>query len=92
MNNEATRLLNAAVKRVGLRSSFSPAEIGEGIGLDRHQAEAAARHLSNAGILELGFDCSATFSRDYKKLQSQSSEPAEPTPARSRGSAKKKAR
>lgn len=89
MTNEANRLLDAAVKRVGLRSSFSPAEIGEDIGLDKHQAEAAARSLSNAGILELGFDCSATFSREYKKLRSTNSESPEVKPGRSGGSRKR---
>ena len=71
MTNEANRLLDAAVKRVGLRSSFSPAEIGQDIGLDKHQSEAAARHLSNSGILELGFDCSAAFSAEYRKLRTK---------------------
>ncbi|HXE52694.1 MAG TPA: hypothetical protein VN541_06745 [Tepidisphaeraceae bacterium] len=88
MTNEANRLLDAAVKRVGLRSSFFPAEIGQDIGLDKHQAEAAARHLSNAGILELGFDCAATFSPEYKKLRSKDSEADRATSRRSRSSVK----
>jgi hypothetical protein len=51
--------------------SFSPAEIGQDIGLDKDQATAAARQLSSSGILELGFDCSANFSVAYKKLRTK---------------------
>jgi hypothetical protein len=72
MTHEATLLLDAAVKRVGLHSGFSPAEIGQGIGLDKDQATAAARQLSSSGILELGFDCSANFSSAYIKLRAKS--------------------
>ena len=71
MTNEATLLLNAAVKRVGLNSSFSPTEIGRDIGLDNDRATAAARQLSSSGILELGFDCCANFSTAYQKLRAK---------------------
>lgn len=69
MSNEAELLVAEAVKRVGLSGGFSPSEIGAKIGLSKPQAEAAARALSNAGVLVLGFDCAAQFSSDYRKLR-----------------------
>jgi hypothetical protein len=36
--------------------------------LNRAQAESAARSLSNAGVLTLGFDCSAHFTPDFRKM------------------------
>ena len=67
MNKEATLLMQEALKRVTVGGSFSPAEIGRKVGLDKHQAESAARALSNAGVLVLGFDCAAEFSPDFRK-------------------------
>jgi hypothetical protein len=69
MSNESQLLVAEAVKRVGLSGGFSPSEIGAKIGLTKPQAEAAARALSNAGVLVLGFDCAAHFSSDYRKLR-----------------------
>jgi hypothetical protein len=69
MSNEAEQLVAEAMKRVGLSGSFSPSEVGAKIGLTKPQAEAAARALSNAGVLVLGFDCAAHFSTDYRKLR-----------------------
>lgn len=71
MNIEAQQLLTEALKRVPLRESFSPAEIGEKIGFDRPKAETAARCLSDAGILVLGFDCAAQFSLDFRKMRAR---------------------
>jgi hypothetical protein len=68
MNQEAQRLLNEAVRVAGLKGSFDAVEVGEGIGLNRGQAESAARALSNAGILSLGFDNAAQFTADYRKV------------------------
>jgi hypothetical protein len=67
MTIEAERLMAEALKVVKLQGSFSPATIGKRIGLDRHRAESAARALSNAGILVLGFDCDAEFSPHFRK-------------------------
>jgi hypothetical protein len=67
MTKEATQLMQEALKRVSVSGSFSPAEIGAKIGMDKHQAESAARALSNAGVLVLGFDCAAHFSPDFRK-------------------------
>src|SRR4051794_37502754 len=67
MNQEAQRLLNEAVRVAGLRGSFDAVELGEGIGLNKGQAETAARALSNAGILSLGFDNAAHFTPEYRK-------------------------
>ena len=60
-------LMAEALRRVKLDGSFSPAEIGRKIGLNKPQAEMAARALSNAGVLVLGFDSAAHFSPDFKK-------------------------
>ena len=67
MTNEAKRLLEKAMESVGLRGSFDPAELGAKVGLSRQQAESAARDLSNAGVLVLGFDLAAHFTPDYRK-------------------------
>jgi len=90
MTNEATLLLDAAVKRVGLHSSFSPAEIGRDIGLNTDQATAAARQLSSSGILELGFDCSAAFSIAYQKLRAKNVGTVGNRPTRKKSAAQKK--
>ena len=90
MTNEATLLLDAAVKRVGLDSGFSPAEIGKDIGLNKELATAAARQLSSSGILELGFDCSANFSSAYRKLQAKCLASVGARPAGKKSAARKK--
>lgn len=69
MSTESDQLVAEALKRVGLGGSFSPSEVGAKIGLTKPQSEAAARSLSNAGVLVLGFDCAAHFSSDYRKLR-----------------------
>ena len=69
MSTESDQLVAEALKRVGLGGSFSPSELGAKIGLSKPQAEAAARALSNAGVLVLGFDNAAHFSSDYRKLR-----------------------
>ena len=74
MTNEATQLMDAALKAVDLNSSFSPAEIGAKIGLNKPQAESAARALSNAGVLVLGFDCAAHFSPDFRKSRARTAQ------------------
>jgi len=56
-----------AVKRATVHGSFSPAEVGARVGLTKFEAEAAARALSNAGVLVLGFDCAAHFSPEFRK-------------------------
>ena len=89
MTNEATLLLNAAVKVAGLHSSFSPAEIGQDIGLNKEQATAAARQLSSSGILELGFDCSASFSSAYRKLRVKDLRTVSDRPTRKKSAARK---
>jgi hypothetical protein len=67
MTKEASQLMAEALRVVTLNGSFSPSEIGARIGLHKLQAESAARSLSNAGVLVLGFDCAAHFSPDYRK-------------------------
>lgn len=67
MTTEANKLMAEALKRVSAGGSFSPAEIGAKIGLNKFQSEAAARALSNAGVLVLGFDCAAEFSPEFRK-------------------------
>jgi hypothetical protein len=74
MTPEAEQLLAEALRVVGLRGSFDPEELGGKIGLNKGRAEAAARALSNAGVLVLGFDNAAHFSPDYRRAKS----PAEP--------------
>lgn len=63
-----------ALEIVHLNDGFSPAEIGKRVGLSKPQAEFAARELSNAGVLELGFDCMARFSSDFRKARAKTSE------------------
>lgn len=79
MTPDAKRLLTEAEKVVGLRGSFDPADIGKRVGLSPGQAESAARALSNAGVLVLGFDNAAHFTADYRKAHL----PAEPKAAKS---------
>ena len=69
MTKEATQLMAEALKRVDLNESFSPADIGHRVGMNRFQAEAAARALSDAGVLVLGFDCAAAFTSEFRKAQ-----------------------
>ena len=90
MTNEATRLMAEALERVTVTGSFSPAEVGAGVGLDRSQAESAARALSDAGVLVLGFDCAAEFTPGFRKAHAattrkggRSKQPAAVTPAAS---------
>ena len=71
MTNEANLLMAEALRVAKLDGSFSPAELGVKIGLRKPQAEAAARELSNAGVLVLGFDCSANFSPDFRKARAK---------------------
>jgi hypothetical protein len=80
MTNEASTLLAAALKSATLSGSFSPAELGAKIGLNKFQAEAAARDLSRAGVLELGFDCAANFSPEYRKAHAKTPAKAAPAP------------
>jgi hypothetical protein len=56
-----------ALKRVTVRGSFVPAEVGKRLGLSKPQADMAARALANAGVLVIGFDSAAEFSADYRK-------------------------
>jgi hypothetical protein len=35
--------------------------------MDKFRAQAAARWLANAGVIELGFDSAAHFTADYRK-------------------------
>ena len=87
MTNEATLLMAEALRVAKLDGSFSPAELGAKIGLKKPQAEAAARELSNAGVLVLGFDCSANFSPDYRKARAKAdAKTARTTPGRTAGS------
>jgi hypothetical protein len=67
MTKEADQMLAELLRTVKLNGSFDPEEIGDGIGLTKAQSEAAARQLSNAGILVIGFDSAAQFSPDYRK-------------------------
>lgn len=68
MTKEATQLMEEALRVAKLDGSFSPAEIGARVGLNKFQAEAAARALSAAGVLDLGFDCAANFTHDFRKI------------------------
>jgi hypothetical protein len=69
MTSEASQLMNEALRTVGLNGSFSTADLGAKIGLSKPQAEAAARDLSNAGVLALGFDCAAFFTPEFRKAR-----------------------
>jgi hypothetical protein len=71
MTNEAQQLLAEALKRIRLSDGFSPEEIGARIGLDKPQAQAAARLLSNQGIVVLGFDFAAHFSPEFRKARAR---------------------
>jgi hypothetical protein len=91
MTNEASTLLAAALKSATLSGSFSPAELGAKVGLNKFQAESAARDLSNAGVLELGFDCAANFSREYRMAHTQVvAKPASKSVAKPAAKARKK--
>ena len=79
MTKEASQLMAEALKRVTVSGSFSPAEVGKKIGLNKPQAESAARALANAGVLVLGFDSAAEFSPDFRKANAP---PARKTAAR----------
>ncbi len=97
MTNEAQKLLEHAIKLVGLRGSFDPAEMGHKVGLNRTQAESAARMLSNAGVLSLGFDLAAHFTPEYRKFRGPTEKKAEkkgsePVPARTPGKSIKASR
>jgi hypothetical protein len=70
MTSEAERLMAEALKRVKLNGGFDPAALGAKIGLNKAQAEIAARALANAGVLVLGFDSSAQFSPGFRKNRS----------------------
>jgi hypothetical protein len=72
MTNEASQLMDEALKRVKLNGSFSPEQIGARIGLSKSQSQVAARTLSNAGVLVLGFDYAAHFSPDFRKAKTPS--------------------
>jgi hypothetical protein len=67
VTTEASTLLAAALKATTLSGSFSPADVGARVGMDKFRAQAAARWLANAGVLELGFDSAAHFTADYRK-------------------------
>ena len=69
MIKEAQELMAEALRRVELHESFSPAEIGKRLGLTQSQSEVAARALSDAGVLVLGFDCAASFTSDFRKAR-----------------------
>jgi hypothetical protein len=67
MASDADRLLEIALKKVGMRDGFSPEELGAKVGLNKVAAQAAARTLANAGVLVIGFDQSAEFSDDFRR-------------------------
>ena len=71
MTQDATKLMEEALRAVDLGGSFDPDRIGAKVGLRKPQAEAAARELSNYGVLVLGFDCSAQFSPDFRKARAK---------------------
>jgi DTW domain-containing protein YfiP len=71
MTNEAERLMTEALRRNKLSESFCPVEVGRKIGLDKLHAEAAARALSNAGVLVLGFDFAAQFTSQFRKSRTR---------------------
>ena len=71
MTPDAAQLMAAALKAIKLDGSFCPIELGARAGMEKWQAEAAARQLSNAGILVLGFDSAAHFSPDFRKSQAK---------------------
>jgi hypothetical protein len=71
MTNEATQFMAKTLKSVKVNGSFSPEDIGARIGLSDEQSIAAARELSNAGVLVLGFDNAAQFSSEFKKAHAK---------------------
>lgn len=71
-----------ALKTVGLKGYFSPAEVGAKIGLSKMESENAARALSNDGILVIGFDCAAEFSPEYQRANAKPVEKVERKPAK----------
>ena len=74
MTTDATQLMAEALRVVDLSGSFYPAVLGAKLGLPRSRAEAAARELSNNGVLVLGFDCAAEFSPDFRKARARADE------------------
>lgn len=68
MTNEDKQFMAEALKQVKLDEGFAPAEVGKRIGMSKMQSETAARSLSEVGVLVLGFDHSAEFSPEYRKL------------------------
>ena len=86
MTPEADQLLAIALRKIDLRDGFNPTELGAKVGLNKLQAQAAARLLANAGVLVIGFDQSAEFSEDFRKSRTRAVAEA-PRPA-----AKKKPR
>ena len=76
MTADATQLMAEALRVVDLSGSFSPAVLGAKLGLPRSRAEAAARELSNNGVLVLGFDFAAEFSPDFRKSRAPVKESA----------------
>ena len=81
MDEDAQLLMTAALKHVALDDSFSATEIGARVGLNKFRAQAAARTLSNDGVLVLGFDGAAEFSDDFRKSKTKA--PPKPTRKRS---------
>jgi hypothetical protein len=80
MTKEAALLMAEALRVAKLDGSFSPSAIGARIGLEKMQAELAARALSNAGVLMLGFDCAAHFTPEFRKANA----PARPSAKRAK--------
>ena len=69
MTTNAERLLTQALKMVKLDGNFVPAVVGKKIGLSPGDSELAARALANAGLLVLGFDYDAQFTREFRKAR-----------------------
>ena len=88
MTTDASDLMAEALKRVDLKGTFSPEEIGAKVGMSKMRAEAAARFLSNQGILVLGFDCAAQFSADFRKSRNK---PDEQETGKTAGKARRRA-
>jgi len=57
-----------ALKRVKLNGEFAPEDIGQRIGMSKEQSEVAARTLSNAGVLVVGFDGATHFTPEFRKM------------------------
>ena len=75
MTIEASQLMAEVLKCVKMNGDFMPADIGKRIGLSRAQSDVAARSLSNAGVLVIGFDNSAHYSEDYRKMTESAAAP-----------------